>query len=37
MEFNRRAVEINGKAITWDVFNVYDKKVILDAIRFYLL
>ena len=28
----RRAVKINGMAIAWDVFDVCDKEIILDAI-----
>ena len=32
-EFNQKAVKINGMAIAWDVFDVCDKKLILDALK----
>ena len=31
IEFYRRAVKINGMAIAWDLFNVRDREIILDA------
>ena len=33
IEFYRRAVKINGMAIAWDVFDVCDREIILDAIK----
>ena len=34
-EFYRRAVKINGIAIAWDVFDVCDKEIVLEAITHY--
>ena len=31
LNFNERVVKINSMAIAWDVFDVCDKKLLLDA------
>ena len=33
IKFYRKAVKINGMAIAWDALDVYDKEMILDAMK----
>ena len=33
IEFYREAFKINGMAFAWDVFDIRDKEIILDAIK----
>ena len=33
IEFCRKPAKINGMAIVWDVYDVFDKEIILDAIK----
>ena len=33
IDFYRKIVEINGMAIAWDVFDFYDKAILLDTTK----
>ena len=35
IEFYRRAFKIDGVTMAWDVFDVFDKKIVLEAVTHY--